>query len=153
MPHQPGRRHDVDLQRLGPDPVPGRLVGLDAAIQPHDRGIVDQHVDPPGPGQRVVPEPVDLARDRQIGADQAQALRRDVAGGRRRTLPVGAIVRHQPRPGSTQGLRHGSPDSFGGTGEQDRLPRQIVHLGSCLFLKATPARRSWQPQAWWQVSR
>ena len=103
MAHQPGGGQHVDLQRLVPDPVPLRIVGLDAACQPHHRGVVDQNVDPAAPGHRLAPELVDLLGSAEIGADQQDASAGRSAWpprprrGRCRSAPPGARLPH-PAP-------------------------------------------------------
>ena len=96
--HQAGRGQDVDAQRLVPDLVPLRVLGLDPAGDPHHRRVVDQNVDPAAPGQRLAPEPVDLAGQAEIGADEKHAVGRQVRRRRLRPGAVGAVVRDQMAP-------------------------------------------------------
>ena len=120
--HQRAGCQHVDAQGLVPDRVPLRILGLDAASEPHHRGVVDQDVDPSAPGERLLPEAVDLLGSAEVGAHEQHAIGRQVLRRRLRPGAVGAIVRDQVRAGPPERLGRGGADTLGGTRQQNRLP-------------------------------
>jgi hypothetical protein len=125
--HQPGRSHDVDLQRLGPHPIPGLVVVIDAAGPGHGGGVVDQHVDPALPRHGLPPQLVELAGLGEIGLQDELAFGGDVGRRRLDARAVTAVMGDQVGAGFSQDPRRRGADALGGAGQQDGLAAKIGH--------------------------